>query len=49
MSAIECIHSLLKLKYVGIFDYIKDPVFMEKNKQSTNDASKNSFFLVKPK
>ena len=34
MTAIESMHSLLKLKYVGMFNYIEDTVFMIKRNQA---------------
>ena len=33
MSTIKCMHSLLNLKYVDIFDYVEDTVFMIKRSQ----------------
>ena len=33
MTAIELMHSLSNLKYVGIFDYMEDKVFMIKINQ----------------
>ena len=34
MTAIESMHSLSNLKYIGIFDYIEDTVFMIKRNQA---------------
>ena len=34
MTAIESMHSLSNLKYVGIFNYIEDTVFMIKRNQA---------------
>ena len=33
MDVIDSVHSLSNLKYVGIFDYIEDTVFMIKRNQ----------------
>ena len=41
MTAIESIHSLSNLKYVGILDYIEDTVFDKKKQTSLH---KNSLF-----
>ena len=34
MTTTESMHFLLNLKYVGIFDYIEDTVFMTKRNQT---------------